>query len=225
MTRTTVSLRALSRLSWMSRALIYALVGLTIPTPSSATHADNVPEDLTTLSIEELLEVEISRHAVSILHSHIHKQGEWMIGYRYMTMDMDGNRDGTTAVSTTSVLTDFAITPTAMRMQSHMVNVMYAPSDDLTMMATLPYKILSMDHVTRTGLNFTTRAEGIGDLSVMPLCFIPCTARSAIVFFIGWNGLSYGFDRRERPNPGRPQPETTLSHAIGLRNLRSKNWG
>jgi len=34
-------------------------------------------------------------------------------------------------------------------------------------MATLPYNILSMDHVTRTGVNFTTRAEGIADLGVM----------------------------------------------------------
>ncbi len=212
MTRTTVSLRALSRLSWMSRALIYALIGLTIPTPSSATHADNVPEDLTTLSIEELLEVEINRNAVSILRSHIHEQGEWMIGYRYMTMDMDGNRDGTTDVSTTSVLTDFVISPTAMGRQSHMINVMYAPSDDLTLMAMLPYKLLSMDHVTRTGLNFTTRAEGIGDLSVMSHYVLFRAPHDRQLFsLLGGVGLPTGsIDERDQtpagPNQKLPYP-------------------
>ncbi len=164
---TTVSRSAFPLCTGISRALFYSLIWLTIFTVSTSIQAEEKPVDLTTLSIEELLEVEIDRSSISILHSHIHKQDEWMIGYRFMHMDMDGNRDGTSEVSTASVLTDFAITATAMRMESHMITLMYAPSDDLTLMAMLPHKILSMDHVTRTGIRFTTHAEGIGDLSVM----------------------------------------------------------
>ena len=46
---------------------------------------------------------------------------------------------------------------------------MYAPSDDLTLMVMLPYIRLSMDHVTRTGVRFTTKSDGIGDLQVKTL--------------------------------------------------------
>jgi len=167
MHKTAVSKSAFPPSTGRSLVLFYSLIWLTILTVSTSVHAEEESEDFTSLSIEELLEVDIVRNPVNILHSHIHKKDEWMIGYRYMNMDMDGNRDGTSAVSTASVLTDFAISPISMRMESHMFHLMYAPSDDLTLMATIPYKILSMDHVTQTGVTFTTRAEGIGDLGVM----------------------------------------------------------
>ncbi|MFQ5656775.1 MAG: transporter [Candidatus Methylomirabilales bacterium] len=50
-----------------------------------------------------------------------------------------------------------------------MFEVMYAPSDDLTLMAMLPFIRKSMDHVTRTGVKFTTESEGIGDFQVKAL--------------------------------------------------------
>ena len=44
--------------------------------------------------------------------------------------------------------------------------LMYAPSDDLTLMAMITYIQLEMDHITRTGVRFTTRSEGFGDLNL-----------------------------------------------------------
>ena len=167
MTKTAASKSKSPLCSGISRARYYSLAWLAILTVSASIQAQEKPVDLTALSIEELVEIEIDRSRLSILHSHIHKKDEWMIGYRFMNMNMEGNRDGTSDISTASVLADFAITPTAMRMESHMISVMYTPSDDLTLMAMLPYKILSMDHVTRSAISFTTHAEGIGDLSVM----------------------------------------------------------
>ena len=76
-----------------------------------------------------------------------------MIGYKFMLMRMDGNRDGTDRKT--------------VAMAMHMVEVMYAPSNDLTLMAMFPYLQLSMDHVTRKGLTFTTESQGIGDISRM----------------------------------------------------------
>ena len=89
------------------------------------------------------MEVPVDPNAVNILESHIHKKGEWMIGYRYMFMDMGGNRDGTSEQSLASVLAAFPVAPTAMQMQMHMASLMYAPSDDLTLMVMFPYKRLS----------------------------------------------------------------------------------
>ncbi len=51
----------------------------------------------------------------------------------------------------------------------HMPMVMYAPTDDLTLMAMLPIIRLSMDHKTKSGIRFTTKSEGIGDLKVEAL--------------------------------------------------------
>ena len=81
-------------------------------------------------------------------------------------MNMDGNRDGARRISESDVLRAFPVTPTSMGMQMHMLDVMYAPSDNLTLMAMLPYIRLSMDHVTRTGVHFNTKSDGIGDFKL-----------------------------------------------------------
>lgn len=43
---------------------------------------------------------------------------------------------------------------------------MYAPTDDVTLGAMLPYLLKAMNHVTRTGVRFTEHSEGIGDLQL-----------------------------------------------------------
>jgi len=116
------------------------------------------------LSLEELLTLPIDPNTINILESHIHKAGEWMIGYKFKFMDMNGNLDGSSNRSTASILADFPITPTSMTMEMHMASLMYAPTDDLTLMVMAPYKRLSMDHVNRSGRRFTTRSEGLGDV-------------------------------------------------------------
>ncbi len=212
MYKTAVFKSAFSLCTGISRAPFYSLIWLTILTVSTSIRAEKEPEDFTTLSIEELMEVKIIQNPVNILHSHIHKKDEWMIGYRYMNMDMDGNRDGTSDVSTASVLTDFAITPTSMRMESHIMSLMYAPSDDLTLMAMLPYKLLSMDHVTRNGVTFTTRAEGIGDLGVMGHYVLLRAPQDRYLFSLQ-GGMSFptgSIDKRDQtpagPNQKLPYP-------------------
>lgn len=120
--------------------------------------------DFTQLSFEELVEADAI--ALNVLGTHTHFAEEWMLGYQYMFMRMDGNRDGTDRVSSGEVLRDFPVTPTDMNMEMHMGEVMYAFTDNLTLMAMLPYIRLSMDHITRTGVRFTTTSEGIGDFRV-----------------------------------------------------------
>ncbi|MCZ6718931.1 MAG: transporter [Gammaproteobacteria bacterium] len=127
-------------------------------------HSEKQPTDFSDLTLEELLEVDVI--SINVLGTHTHLEGDWMLGYQFMFMSMDGNRDGTKQLSDSDVLADFPVTPTDMTMKMHMPMLMYAPSDDLTIMAMLPYIQLEMDHVTRTGVRFTTRSEGIGDLNV-----------------------------------------------------------
>ena len=95
---------------------------------------------------------------------HTHGAGEWMASYRYMFMDMDGNRGRGGRKDTSDVLADFMVSPLRMYMEMHMVGLMHAPTDNLTMMAMVPYIRQSMDHKMRTGGKVKTRTEGIGDI-------------------------------------------------------------
>lgn len=92
-----------------------------------------------------------------------------MFSYRYMFMNMNGNRNGTDSVSDSEVLEQFMVTPTKMTMEMHMFGGMYAPSDDLTLMVMVPYIVKDMDHLTRNGTEFTTNSEGFGDIQTSGL--------------------------------------------------------
>lgn len=109
---------------------------------------------------------------VSIMGEHAHGAGEWMLSYRYGLMDMQGLRDGTRSVNPQAVFSEYAypVAPLRMRMQMHMMSLMVAPSDALTVMLMLPYRVLSMDHRVvagpKAGQEFTTDTRGIGDVSL-----------------------------------------------------------
>ncbi|MEO1101586.1 MAG: transporter [Pseudomonadota bacterium] len=124
---------------------------------------------------------------IGVMADHRHKKGEWMVSYRYMYMDMSGNRDGTDSISpeetVTTVANPFAnppmmpptlrVVPTEMPMQMHMVGGMYGLSDRITLMAMGMYVTKEMDHITFQGPigttrlgEFTTETSGIGDTTV-----------------------------------------------------------
>ena len=123
--------------------------------------------DLTGLSLEELLDVDVI--SVNVLGTHTHWAGQWMLSYEFMFERMDGNRDGTKSVGNGDVLKNFAVSPTDMDMQMHMAMVMYAPTDDFTLKGMIPYIRKSMNHVTREGIRFAERSDGIGDLNLNAL--------------------------------------------------------
>lgn len=121
---------------------------------------------------------------IGVMGDHTHKAGEWMVSYRYMHMAMKGSRIGTNAVTPAQIATTvpnrffgrpmqpptLRVVPTSMTMDMHMVGLMYAPSDWLTLMAMAMYVEKEMDHVTFMGGagtttlgTFTTRSDGIGD--------------------------------------------------------------
>jgi hypothetical protein len=125
------------------------------------------PQDLTELSLEELMELEIT--TINVLGSHTHLRNQWMVAYRYMAMDMAGYRDGTRRVSNAAVLQRFPTLHTSMFMEMHMLEAMYAPSDRWTVMAMVPFMNMSMDHLMRDGSRFTTHSSGLGDFTLMSL--------------------------------------------------------
>jgi hypothetical protein len=147
----------------------------------------------------------------------MHPGGEFMASYRYSRMRMDGNRDGTSRVGVDEiVLPDgtYMVSPTDMDMEMHMFGLMYAPTDWVTLMAMIPYVRLSMDHVTATGVRFTTKSDGPGDLKLSGLFRLLEREGHGVHLNAGLNfptgGLSHkdhvpvpmmGFQKRRLPYP------------------------
>jgi hypothetical protein len=88
---------------------------------------------------------------IGVMADHYHKKGEWMTSYRYMFMSMDGNRMGDDNLSTAQVApgtgVGFPIVPIKMHMGMHMLGMMYAPSDRVTLMGMLNHTSMEMDHL------------------------------------------------------------------------------
>jgi len=127
---------------------------------------------------------------IGVMGDHTHDKGEWMLSYRAMRMEMQGSRDGTTSLSPTEIATTvpnrFAgrpgqpptlrVVPEDMSMTMHMLGVMYAPHERVTLMAMFNVLDYEMDHVTFQGGmganklgNFTTSSSGLGDTRVAAL--------------------------------------------------------
>ena len=136
--------------------------GFLMPRSSEPAH------DLTGLSLEELSQIDIVQP--NVLGGHTHPAGEIMFGYYYMHTHMSGLYQGTREISPAEAFAEgFSTVHTEMEMDMHMFDVMYAPTERLTLMAMLPYKTESMLHLRNDNTRFTQSADGIGDLEVMAL--------------------------------------------------------
>lgn len=96
-----------------------------------------------------------------------------MVSYRFMHMDMEGSLKGDDHIENSEIISPtgegFLVTPTKMAMDMHMFELMYAPTNDLNVMAMVPYLSNSMDHRTRMNTTFTTGSNGVGDLQLSVL--------------------------------------------------------
>lgn len=164
--------------------MIFFLVSLLVPIDG---HSKPLSHDPTEWSLAELQNYRIPR--LDVLGAHIHRKGELMIAYQYMFMSMKGNREGNVTLSTSNVYDlGFMVSPIRMDMQMHMLDVMYAPSDNLTFMAMAPYIRLSMDHQTSPMMGsalFTTKAEGIGDITLTTFVTISRQNNSRVILSPG----------------------------------------
>ena len=110
-----------------------------------------------------------SHGPIGVMQDHTHNEGEFMMSFRYMHMDMDENRTGTTTLSNAQVLGQFPIAPTDMATHMYMFSAMYGFNQTVTLMAMLPYVEKSMNHVTRPGGQFQTESGGFGDVKLATL--------------------------------------------------------
>ncbi len=148
-----------------------------------------------------------------------HKAGEWMLSYRFMHMQMAGNRQGDQDVANSEVLENFIVTLTRMDMNMHMFGGMYAVNDALTIMVMLPYIELSMIHPGRMGSRFTTTSAGPGDVSFSGLLAIHSSEQHRLHVNIGFSAPTGAIDERDNTPPGNvilPYPMQTGAGSYSL---------
>lgn len=103
---------------------------------------------------------------IGVMGDHYHKKGEVMFSYRYMPMWMEGSLQSSDDITDEEIYQDYMIAPQKMQMSMQMLGMMYAPSDNLTLMVMANYISNSMDLKTGMGVDFTTESCGLGDITV-----------------------------------------------------------
>ncbi|MEE2783782.1 MAG: transporter [Pseudomonadota bacterium] len=156
----------------MNRTLCTSLLALSAV---SIAHADSVPD---------------SHAPIGVMGDHIHKQGEVMFSYRYAVMSMQDNLDGDRGIGAGEIVSTmpnrFAgmsgmpsmlrVVPTHMDMDMHMLGLMYAPNNRVTLMAMASQMNKRMRHTTYQGGigttrlgRFEARSKGWGDSKIKAL--------------------------------------------------------
>ncbi|MDU0354127.1 transporter [Paraglaciecola aquimarina] len=121
---------------------------------------------------------------IGVMGDHLHAKGEFMFSYRLMNMQMSGNIQGSDSITDDAIATTVAnpyanppmspptvrVVPQDMSTQMHMLGFMYAPSDNLTLMAMINYLDKNMTLTTYQGAmgtntlgDFDTTSSGLAD--------------------------------------------------------------
>jgi hypothetical protein len=176
---------------------------------------------------------------IGVMGDHRHAAGEWMLSYRFMRMDMAGNRVGTDSISPEAIATTIPnrfsdrpgqpptlrVVPTEMTMDMHMFGLMYAPSDRVTLMLMSNYLEKEMDHITFAGGmgserlgTFTTRSSGFGDTGASALIGLFERGRHSLHATLGVSlptGSTTERDRILTPMGTRPKPRLPYPMQLG----------
>lgn len=183
--------------------------------------------------------VRADSHApIGVMADHMHKQGEWMFSYRFMTMNMEGNLKDSRSIDPDTIVTTepnrffgmpgmpptLRIVPLEMTMDMHMLGMMYAPSDSITLMFMTNYLSNSMQHVTYAGGmgtnvlgNFKTKTSGWSDSSVSGLIRLVDSDRAKLHAIVGVSLPTGSTDERDQIlAPTGMTPEVRVPYPMQL---------
>ena len=111
---------------------------------------------------------------ISVMGDHMHEMGEWMVSYRYMSMEMEGLLSGSSNVTSNSQLGtmmmpgDYDMVPKNMTMDMHMFGTMYAISNKWTLMGMINYLDNEMTMQSRM-MKMGSESSGLGDTKIAGL--------------------------------------------------------
>jgi len=232
-----------------SSALMVLVLWAAISVSARAADSDAMPDmpgmshsakatDLTGMTLDELYNMNVVQ--LNVLGGHTHCSGQIMFGYDYTHTHMSGLLEGTREISAAKAFSEgFGTVHTSMDMDMHMFDVMYAPSDYVTLMAMVPYTQMSMEHLKSDGTRFTQHTDGFGDADLMALWTVygnSCTGGNRIVLNAGMSFPTGAIDARDHRDGKAALPlvplEYLMQHGSGTYDLlpgitylgESENW-
>jgi hypothetical protein len=110
---------------------------------------------------------------ISVMGDHMHAMGEWMISYRYMTMEMDGLLKGSSSTTKADTAPLYPASmmgnmlPKDMTMDMHMFGAMHAISDKWTLMCMINH--LENEMTMQNTMMGTMKSSGLSDLKIAGL--------------------------------------------------------
>jgi hypothetical protein len=179
--------------------------------------------NLATLAIAKTNHAEHNEHAghhhhgshapAGVMFDHTLKSNEMMFGYRYMRNFQDGNmQHGRDFVTDTTVLNNgcaensCSVTPAQHSMNMHMLDIMYAPTDWLTLMIMPQFMDMDMNFRQFAGADPNPHAGhqhstgGIADTSVYGLVKLFDTPEHHLHFALGFSAPTGDVGIKLRPN-------------------------
>tara|TARA_B110000908_G_C10204701_1_gene427115 strand:- start:8 stop:1021 length:1014 start_codon:yes stop_codon:yes gene_type:complete len=107
---------------------------------------------------------------IGVMGDHTHSAGEWMVSYRHMQMQMNDLFQGSSKVGANLADSGYMMTPREMTMNMDMLGIMYAPTDQLTLMLMTSYIENEMSMNNAAGVEaMTMKSDGMGDTSLTAL--------------------------------------------------------
>jgi nitrous oxide reductase accessory protein NosL len=130
---------------------------------------------------------------IGVTGDHLHPHGGLMVTYKAMFMNMDGNLTGSDAIEDEEISKMYMNSPQEMNMVMHMLGVMYAPSNKVTLMLMQNYVSNSMDMIHRMTMadgmkmeeDFTMKSSGLGDLKASVLLALYNSASNSVHLNVG----------------------------------------
>lgn len=140
---------------------------------------------------------------IGVMGDHLHKKGEFMLSYRFMNMQMSGNVQGSDSISNDDIVTTITnpnappatvrVVPQNMTTHMHMLGFMYAPSNNVTLMAMLNYIDRDMTLTTYSGMSgstvlgdFDTTSSGLADSKIAVLYRLFDSPKHKLHANLGW---------------------------------------
>ncbi|MFN0054023.1 MAG: transporter [Planctomycetales bacterium] len=153
---------------------------------------------------------------IGVYGDHTLEAGQFLVSYRYNSTTLDGLRDGTDNQSANSVLQDFPIVPLRGSSQRQTALLEYAPTDDLTLLALLPFWDIGLNQVTNTGSTIISSNSDPGDLILQALYVVWRGDRQQVHLNLGLQ-FPTGVQESERfpPTPDSPDKSYPLRMTSG----------
>jgi hypothetical protein len=160
---------------------------------------------------------------IGVMGDHIHREGGLMASYRYMFMRMGQNYDASSKISDTEARAGYMMAPTDMDMQMHMLGLMYAPTDKLTLGLMTNYQENSMSMVNAMNVKSSMKSSGWGDTQLSGYYSVYREPTNSAHIGLGLSAPTGSIDEKSAPTFTKPT-RCSSDLARGTSNHPSLGW-